>query len=188
MTRSPRKIYFILFLLPMALLAALAFVWGHENSSAVWVRNAWFWAHTGSILAGLSGLITAVSSAGLYLWQSAQLKSKHPGEMFLKLPSLDTLDKIHFRALIGGIILFSLGILSGLFWASNKQELGGILHDPKVLLSFLTCAIYWLIVSMRLSAMRRGQKIALGTLLAFGLLFATFMSSVYLPSYFHRGI
>ena len=186
--KSPKKFYFVLFLLPLTLLVWLLVFWGRENNSALWVKNTWFWAHVSFIVAGLSGLVTAVSSAALYLWQSSQIKSKHPGGVFLHLPSLDTLDKIHYRALVGGVILFSLGILSGLFWASDRQELGGILRDPKALLSFLTCAIYWVIVSMRLSAMRRGQKIALGTLLAFGLLFVTFMSSYYLPSSFHRGI
>ena len=108
--------------------------------------------------------------------------------LFPKLPALDTLDAMHFKTLLGGVILFSLGILSGLFWATDLKKLDDILRDPKVLLSFLTCAIYWVIVSLRLSALRRGQKIALGTLLAFGLLFATFMSSYYLPSAFHGSV
>ena len=88
----------------------------------------------------------------------------------------------------GGVILFSLGILSGLFWASDIKELNGILKDPKVALSFLTCFLYWVIVSLRLSSLRRGQKIALGTLLVFVLLFVTFMSASVVPSSFHRGL
>ena len=186
--RRPRKIYFILFLLPAALFAALLIEWGHESQSALWIKNVWFWAHVGFISTGLSGLVTAVLSATLYLLQSSKLKAKRLDSSFLKLPSLDTLDKIHFRALIGGVVLFSLGILSGLFWASDRRELGDIFRDPKVSLSFVTCLIYWVIVSLHLSALGRGQKIALGTLFAFALLFATFMSSYYLPSSFHRGL
>ena len=152
------------------------------------MKDAWFWIHIGLLSAGLAGLAASVSSAVLYLWQSSQLKSRHPGVVFLKLPSLDMLDKAHVRTLVAGVILFSLGILSGFFWATDLRELGGIWRDPKVWLSFLTCFLFWGIVSLRLSSLRRGQKIALGTLLAFVLLFVTFMSSYYAPSAFHRGL
>ena len=147
----------------------------------------WFWAHVGFLTAGSVAFAISVGAAILYLTQSSRLKSKHPGKLFLKLPPLETLDSVHFRTLMAGVILFTLGILSGLFWATDLRQLSNIVRDPKVWLSFLTCAIYWVIVSLRASALRRGQKIALGTLLAFGLLFATFMSSYYLPSYFHGG-
>ncbi|MGH7198010.1 MAG: hypothetical protein ACREH5_04625, partial [Candidatus Omnitrophota bacterium] len=78
-------------------------------------------------------------------------------------------------------------ILSGLAWATEMRELGSVLKDPKVALSFLTCLLYWVILAFRLSALRRGQKIAVGTLLVFALLFVTLLSSTYAPSEFHKG-
>ena len=150
--------------------------------------NIWFWIHISLFLSGVLGLVTALGTAVLYLWQSAQLKSKHPGKVFFRLPALDTLDRLHFRALGAGVILFSLGILSGLFWASDLKAWRDILRDPKVILSFFTCFLYWVLLCLRLSALRRGQKIAFGTLLAFALLFITFISSYFAPSSFHRGL
>ena len=176
--------------LPVVSSFALWALWQARGASgdAVWVKDAWFWTHVGFLCAALSGLVMAVLSALLYLWQSHQLKSKHPGKAFFRLPALDTLEKVHFRMLAGGVIFFSLGILSGFFWASDLREMRTLWHDPKVTLSFLTCALYWVILSLRMSALKRGQKIAAGTLVVFALLFVTFLSSYYAPSSFHRGL
>ncbi len=185
-----RARFLTLFSLPVALLLTLSALWhGHRAPSVDgWAVDGWFWMHISFIFLGLAGFVTALSSAVMYLLQSSQLKSKHPGKTFLKLPALDALDKIHFRSLVGGVILFSLGILSGVYWARDLREFGQIVRDPKVLLSLLTCLMYWMIVGLRISALRRGQKIAAGTLIVFLLLFVTMMSSYYAPSSFHRGL
>lgn len=172
--------FFMLFSLPIALLLSLfAIVRSHGSAEMIPVleNRGWLVLHLGFVLTGLAGLLTAVSSAMMYLLQSTQLKSKHLGTIFFKLPSLDILDRIHFISLIWGIILFSLGILSGVFWAQNLQELGQIFRDPKVILSMVTCLAYFLILCLRFSAMRRGQKIAIGTVIVFILLFMTIVSS-----------
>ena len=150
-------------------------------------QDGWLWLHISFFILGVAGLATAVVSAGIYLWQSAELKSKHPGRAFFKLPSLDKLDKIHEVALGWGLVLFTLGILSGVFWAQRFQGVGCIFKDPKVLLSFITCFFYWLIFSFRLFTLRRGHKIAIGTLLSTVLLVLTFVSSHYLATLVHWG-
>lgn len=180
--------FLVLFSLPTVLLISLLVTGRPSAVDRVLDRGPWFWVHFGFILAGLAGFVTAVSSAIMYLCQSAQLKSKHPGAIFLKLPSLDTLDRIHFRALSYGVVLFSLGILAGFLWSRGLSGRGSIFHDPKVILSFITCFMYWVIVSLRGSSMRRGHKIASGTLAVFLLLFLTIAISYYAPSAFHQGL
>ena len=149
--------------------------------------NGWLWLHLSLIFAGFIGLAAAVGSAVLYLWQSSQLKSKHPNGTFLKLPSLEMLDRVHFRALVTGVIFFSLGILTGFIWATDLKVLGSLWRDPRVSLSFLTCFLYWIVAGVRITSLRRGQKIAIGTLIVFGLLFITFISTYYAPSSIHPG-
>ena len=149
------------------------------------IANAWLWTHLGLILAGLAGLVTAILAAGLYLWQSSQLKSKHPGPSMMRLPSLDALDRVHFHSLIWGAGLFSMGLLAGVVWASGLRELNQLWRDPRAVLSLITCLMIWAIVSLRLSALRRGQKIAAGTLIVFFLLSLTIASSHIMPGAFH---
>ena len=184
-----RAKFLVLFSLPIVLLISmLAASQSWRYSTDAWAQRVWLWIHFGFILAGLAGFVAAVSSAIMYLWQNSQLKSKHPGQNFLKLPSLDTLDKIHFTSLAWGVILFSLGILTGVIWATGLKELGALFRDPKVILSFITCAMYWVIVSLRGSSFRRGHKIAAGTLVVFLLVFLTIASAHYVPSAFPRGL
>ena len=62
-----------------------------------------------------------------------------------------------------------------------------VLKDPKVDLSFAACAAYWVILGLRLSSLRRGQKIAGGTVLVFILLFAILAGVYFTPQGFHKG-
>ncbi|MBI4433100.1 MAG: cytochrome c biogenesis protein CcsA [Candidatus Omnitrophica bacterium] len=131
------------------------------------------WLHTGLIWSAVLAMMLAAMSAGLYLVQSSQLKSKHPGKILLTLPSLDRLDRIHIQSLTTGFVLFLAGILSGLFWAERKESLNEVLKDPRAILSLLTCALYGVVLAFRASALSRGQKIAAGTVLIFFLLLAS---------------
>ena len=182
--------YFVLFSLPVAIFIFLiAVIYLHPMTGAQGGQESsrWLWLHLGLILSGLAGLLTAVSSAMMYLLQSAQLKSKHPGNVFFKLPSLDSLDRAHFVSLVWGSLLFSLGIASGILWAQNLKELGQMLADKKVILSFATCLMYWGILFLRFSSLRRGQKIAIGTVCVFILLFVTIVSSHDVSRFAGRG-
>ena len=152
------------------------------------MTSLWFKMHLVFIFLGLTAFVLALLSAVMYLIQSSQLKSRHPGNLSLKLPSLDALDRLHFRALSGGVILFSLGIASGVYRAAILKEAGQILHDPRIVLSFLSCLLYCVVFGLRLLSIQRGQKIALGTLLVVLLLFLSVTSSFVAPSAFHQGL
>lgn len=151
---------------------------------------SWRWIHVGLIVGSMACFFIAVTCAVLYLFQSSQLKSKHVGKVFFKLPSLAVLDRAHFIYSGIGVVFFTLAILSGAFWATFRREPWLMLKEPTVLLSLVTCAFYWVIVGMRASAFTRGKKIAAGTVVIFLLLFLTVLSTYCPISVFHhsRGI
>ncbi len=172
--------YFIFFSLPAAILIflfAVIYLYHGEGPAVGPESGRWLLLHLGLILCGLAGLLTAVSSAMMYLLQSAQLKSKNPASTLFKLPSLDSLDRVNFVSLVWGTLLFSLGILSGMLWAHDLSKMGSVFYDKKVILSLATCFMYWGILLVRVSSLRRGHKIAVGTVFIFILLFVTIVSS-----------
>jgi ABC-type uncharacterized transport system permease subunit len=179
-----RARFLLLFTLPIAILISLVALL-HTRAvqpSMAFSDRGWLGAHIGFMTAGFAALALAAAAALMYLLQSSQLKSKHLGKAFLKLPSLGALDRLHFRSLCLGVIFFSAGILTGVFWASDLKELPQLVKDPKVLLSFFTAFLYWVILAFRLSSLRRGQKIAACTVLVLVFLLVTLMSSHYLPA------
>ncbi|GEM_PF-1058735 len=185
-----RARYLTLFSLPSTLLftfLAVLLTQGKRGGGGE-AGTLWFWSHLGFVLSAFACLLTSASSALMYLVQSAQLKSRHPGQAFLKLPALATLDRLHFRTLVWGVALFSLGIASGLVGANRIDGLRDLVADPRVLLSLLTCVMCWLILSFRLSSLRRGQKIAAGTVLIFVLFVVTWMSAYAMPAAYHKGL
>ena len=167
-----RASFLMLFTLPIALVFLVAAL-GHDSQTQKMLaeRGFWLWFHLAFVFIGMAVLAVAVSSAAMFLIQRRQITSHRPGKFFMGLPSLDTLERIHTRALIAGVVFFSVGLLSGLFWAGNTNSLGLFGKDPKVILSIAACALYWGMLGLRLSSFGRGRKIALGTLGAFVLLF-----------------
>ena len=149
--------------------------------------SIWILLHSSLIMMGLACLITSFSTAVMYLLLAAQLKSKKFGNIFFKLPPLETLDRIHFRGLSWGVVLFTLGLVSGFFWAESADALGKVLKDPRILLSFTTCLMYWWVLSFRLGAASRGRKIVMGTVISFLLLVVMLASSGLAPSWYHKG-
>ncbi len=178
--------YLALFSLPMAVFGSVVSAYllkSQQNlaeEASVWIR-----LHTGFILIGFAGLVISVAGALMYLMQSYQLKSKHPGLTFLKLPPLGRLDRIHFVSLGWGVLFYSFGLLAGLFSAESVQDLAAVIQDPKVVLSILGCLMFWMILLLRARQIRRGHKIAFGTVLVFLLLLATFSGGNYGLSAFH---
>lgn len=183
-----RARYLILFSLPITLIfSLLALFLSRHTFNIAAPSSQWAKIHATLIMFGFASLITAVSSALMYLIQSHQLKARNIGKTLFKLPPLETIDRIHFSSLTWGVILFSFGLLTGIFSAENMGEIKQVLKDPKVSLSLVACVFYWMILSFRMSQLGRGQKIAMGTVIVFMFLFLTFLTANYGPYGFHKG-
>jgi ABC-type uncharacterized transport system permease subunit len=70
--------------------------------------------HVGLMLAGFAGLTLAAGLAGLYLWQERRLKQRDTGLLRLRLPPLESLDRLSARTALISLVVLTFGIVVGL--------------------------------------------------------------------------
>jgi ABC-type uncharacterized transport system permease subunit len=113
------------------------------------------------------GVFAATFLMGLaYLLEQRQLKSRHFGRFLTWLPSLETMDRVHFRVLIIGFVLLSIGILSGAV-LSKTMEGRFFSEDPRQIAAIGTWILYGIFLNVRLKSSWRGRRSILLSLIGF---------------------
>ena len=133
--------------------------------------SPWLPIHLGLMFAGIGGFALSSVVGVMYLWARGRLKQKKFSNMS-RLPSLEVLDRIQFRAMLFGFVFLTLGIGAGGAWAAaSLREAWEI--DPKVWFTLLIWAWYGAALQVRLLTGRRGRWTALFSIVGFaGLLFS----------------
>jgi len=130
------------------------------------LRTSWLFAHIGLIFTGYAALVLSFCASVLYLIQQHSLKSKRPNGILSRLPALEDIDQIGYRALLLGFPFMTLGLIAGSVVAESTY--GRIdFQDPKILLSLLMWAVYLIMVYTRWIAGWRGRKAAVMASVAF---------------------
>jgi ABC-type uncharacterized transport system permease subunit len=130
------------------------------------MRTGWLFAHIGLIFTGYAALVLSFGASVLYLIQQHSLKAKRASGMFSRLPALEDIDQIGYRALLLGFPFMTLGLIAGSVVAESTY--GRIdFQDPKILLSLLMWAVYLIMVYTRWIAGWRGRKAAVLASVAF---------------------
>lgn len=164
-----------LFMLPLVFLLTLISALRAERSfDSSAFRGGWLLVHIGSTILGYTGFFLTFVAAVMYLIQEKELKSKKPRAFYYRLPSLDVLDKLHYRSLMFGLPFLSLGILTGFVWASRTWK-GPWGLDPKILASLVTWLIYLVLFSTRVSGGWRGRRAAYVAIFGFAAMMITFL-------------
>lgn len=127
------------------------------------VRGGWLFAHITLIFAGYAALFLSFGASLVYLLQERNLKSKRGGGLLARLPALETIDEISYRALLLGFPFMTLGLAAGILIAESTY--GRLDYfDPKILLSVLMWVVYLVMLYTRWNAGWRGRRAAyLGT-------------------------
>ncbi|OGP52718.1 MAG: c-type cytochrome biogenesis protein CcsB [Deltaproteobacteria bacterium RBG_13_52_11] len=164
------------FVSPLALLLAIwAAVLPKEILPLPPVLRSW-WLPIHVTFAFLGDAIFALSfCAGvIYLIQERFVKSKRVGSFSGRLPSLEVLDEINYRALTIGFPLLTIGIVSGAVWA--EYAWGSYWSwDPKETWSLITWLLYAALLHQRLAVKWRGKKAAVMAVVGFGAVLFTFL-------------
>lgn len=118
----------------------------HTRDVADILRSPMFGIHVSTALLGYVALAVAALYGVMYLVQYRQLKQRHVGLLFQRLPNLETLARLNIRALAIGWIGLTVAIVAGTVWAFDLSRAGEIqvnlLQDPKFLLTIGLWVIY----------------------------------------------
>ena len=132
-------------------------------------------AHIGVALTGLAVFAVATGVAVAFLLLERQVKGKHFGVLFERLPSLELLDGLNRRLVIWGFIALSLTLATGLGVAAHSADAGAFVGVE------LTTAVAWLVfaglLQARVLAGWRGRRVAWLTMAGFGLLVLSFVGT-----------
>lgn len=146
-------------ILPVALVfyvVSLTLQADYRNLSAV-LQNPWAFAHLLLIFMSLALFMVSFVVGILYLAAESRIKQKITGGFFERFPSLETLDRIHYRGLYIAFVFYTLGIFAGAGW--SKSSLGVyVTNDLKELLSIGIWAFFALFLNLRVPQGWIGRK------------------------------
>ena len=148
------------------------------------LQNIWLMVHVVTIFIGNAVFAVAFLAGIMYLIQERQIKSKHLGAFYHRLPSLEVLDALNYNCLILGFPLLTLGMLSGSVFA--QYTLGTFWRwDPKEVWSLITWLLYAALLHGRLVAGWRGRRSALISIIGFLVLIFSFLAVNFLVKGYH---
>ena len=131
--------------------------------------SAWLPVHVVLSFLGDAVFALAFSASLLYLLQERRLKARRGRGVLRFLPSLETLDRLNYACLVWGLILLTLGIVTGIVWAHTAWGRFWS-SDPKLVFSLVTWGIYVILLQGRMTAGWRGRWAATLTIAGFAVI------------------
>ena len=157
------------FVLPVVLMLGLTLPTGLRALLEPSIRSVWIWIHVTLALVGLAALVLNFAGAVMYVLQERQLKARRPGAVYYRLPPLETLDRLTYRALTFGFPFLTAGLLLGALWGGASAG-RGLTPDPLTLASVVMWAVYAVTLSGRVIGTWRGRRAAYFAIIGFGAL------------------
>jgi len=183
------------FILPLvvALQAIPAVRPGVEANSDV-LKGPLFGIHVSSLLFAYASFALACMIGITYMLQFKEIKAKHLGFFYTRLPSLQVLDRMNHVAIVIGWIFLSVGIVVGFVWADQAKSYAAgspqvqamSIADPKILVA----VVCWIVYSFELFAARLigwgGRKTAYLSLIGFSIVMFNFVAISYFMTKSHN--
>ncbi len=156
------------------------------------LESRWFEIHVSSLLVAYASFALACVISVTYVLLFKELKAKHLGIFYARLPSLQVLDVMNRRAVTFGWIFLTLGLGVGAIWlvqvqpsAADPRVQAMSLLDPKI----FTVLLCWLVYTFELYARRvgwGGQRAAWLSTLGFAILLLNFVPIGYFGTESHN--
>jgi ABC-type transport system involved in cytochrome c biogenesis permease subunit len=145
---------------------------------------AMLFAYASFALAGVLGVT--------YVLMFKEIKAKHLGFFYTRLPSLRVLDMMNGRAVIVGWIFLTIGVLVGAIWATQVQNSPDpraqamSLSDPKILVAIVSWGLYSFAVYARRAIGWSGRRAAWLSTIGFVLVLLNFVPVGYFLTRSHN--
>jgi ABC-type uncharacterized transport system permease subunit len=124
---------------------------GIEQRSAV-LQGPLFGIHVSSLLFAYASFALACVIGITYVLLFKEIKAKHLGFFYARLPSLQVLDRMNQRTIAIGWICLTIGIVAGVMFAAQARASAAAaldprvqamsLGDPKIFVALLCWAVY----------------------------------------------
>jgi ABC-type transport system involved in cytochrome c biogenesis permease subunit len=183
------------FILPLlvALQAVPAIDPGSEARALV-LQSPWFGVHVSALLFAYASFALACMIGITYVLLFKEIKAKHLGYFYARLPSLQTLDRMNHVAIVFGWVFLTIGLIVGFIWARQAQAYAP--NDPRVQMMSLqdptifVAIVTWLVYSFELFAARRigwgGRRTAYLSALGFAIVLLNFVPISYFLTRSHN--
>jgi len=162
------------FMLPLVLILMIptSLLSGRIEEMKPILKSGWLGVHTSFAVLGDAAFAFSFIVSIMYLIQERQLKAKHLGAIFHRLPSLDIMDTLGYKALTLGWPLFTVGMITGSIWANSAWGTYWS-WDPKETWSLITWVIYLVLLHLRTIGWR-GRKMAFLSIVGFVFVLVSF--------------
>src|SRR6476660_3203969 len=133
---------------------------GIEARSAV-LQGPLFGVHIWSLLFAYASFALACVIGITYVLLFTEIKAKHLGFFYARLPSLQVLDRMNQRAIAIGWIFLTVGLLAGVLFTAQIRAVPSAAIDPRIQLMSLqdpkifVALLCWAVYSFELFAARR---------------------------------
>ena len=183
------------FILPLLVALQTIPALKHGTMSPVPVlQGPLFGLHVSSLLFAYASFALACVIGITYSLLFKEIKAKHLGFFYARLPSLQVLDRMNQAAIVIGWIFLTLGLLAGAAFAAQARSVAGAdprvqaisLADPKIFVALVCWAVY----SFEVFAARRigwgGRRTAYLSAVGFAIVLLNFVPISYFLTQSHN--
>jgi ABC-type transport system involved in cytochrome c biogenesis permease subunit len=193
MTTEERTMGVFIAPLLVALQAIPALHPGLEKPAPI-LESAWFGVHVLSLLFAYASFALACVIGVTYVLLFKEIKAKHLGFFYKRLPSLQRLDAMNVRAVTVGWIFLTIGVVVGVIWTVEAQAGGAAdprlramsILDPKIAVALLSWAVYSFQIYARRAIGWSGRRYAWLSTVGFAIVLMNFLAVGYFLTRSHN--
>ena len=154
---------------------------GEVTQRPALLRSPLFTIHVMAMLFAYASFALAFVLGLTYVLLFKEIKAKHLGVFYTRLPSLGVLDVMNGRAVAVGWVFLTIGLLVGGIWAAQVQSSPDpraqhmSLRDPKIMVAILSWALYSFALYARRAIGWNGRRAAVLSAIGFVIVILNFV-------------